>query len=77
MEINGGIIKRSSAVGAPGAGAAIGGALGAGAGLLVGNELQNQEVSQAHTQTQVSAQQRELKSQREEIDRLQRNNEVE
>ena len=51
MEINGGIIKRSSAVGAPGAGAAIGGALGAGAGLLVGNELQNQEVSQAHTDT--------------------------
>lgn len=66
-----------SAVGAPGAGAVIGGALGAGTGLLVGNELQNQEISQAHTQAQVSAQQRELNSQREEIDRLKRSSETE
>jgi uncharacterized membrane protein YebE (DUF533 family) len=60
-----------SAVGAPGAGAAIGGALGAGTGLMIGNAMQNQENSQAATSAQVSQQQREIESQREEINRLQ------
>jgi phage tail tape-measure protein len=32
-----------SAVGSPGAGAAIGGVVGGGTGMLIGNELQNQE----------------------------------
>jgi uncharacterized protein YcfJ len=32
-----------SSVGAPGAGAAIGGVVGGGTGMLIGNELQNQE----------------------------------
>jgi hypothetical protein len=42
------------------ASAAIGGALGAGGGFLVGNELQNQEASQHQTQAQINAQQREI-----------------
>ncbi|HWH79019.1 MAG TPA: hypothetical protein VNT76_16665 [Candidatus Binatus sp.] len=36
-----------AAVGHPGAGAAIGGALGLGAGALVGDQLQGQEIKQA------------------------------
>ena len=66
-----------SAVGAPGAGAAIGGALGAGTGFVVGNELQNGESRNARTQSQVSAQQREINSQRTEIDRLKQQQETE
>src|SRR6202165_2963124 len=46
-----------AAVGAPGAGAAIGGALGVGGGFLVGNELQNREISQHRTQAQINSQQ--------------------
>ncbi len=66
-----------SAVGAPGAGAAIGGALGAGTGFVVGNELQNGEIRNAQTQSQVSAQQREINSQRTEIERLKQQQETE
>jgi uncharacterized protein YcfJ len=66
-----------SAVGAPGAGAAIGGALGAGTGFVVGNALQNQEVAQHHLQSQVSRQQREITSQRREIQSLKQNQETE
>src|SRR5436309_844433 len=42
-----------AAVGAPGAGAAIGGALGGLGGYAVGNSMQNQEVQQQQTQTQM------------------------
>src|ERR1700731_4918442 len=66
-----------SAVGAPGAGAAIGGTLGAGTGYVVGNALQNNEIAIRHTQSQVSAQRRELATQRTEIERLKRESEIE
>jgi uncharacterized protein YcfJ len=66
-----------SAVGHPGAGAAIGGALGAGTGMLIGNELQNNEIAQRYTQRQVSRQQRELRHQRREIERLRAQQETE
>lgn len=66
-----------SAVGAPGAGAAIGGGLGALGGGVIGNELQNQEVSQTQTQGQLSQQQREIEQQRREIERLKQQHETE
>jgi uncharacterized protein YcfJ len=66
-----------AAVGAPGAGAAIGGVIGAGTGALIGNELQNVEVSQHHTQAQISYQESELARQRREIDQLKQVGEVE
>jgi hypothetical protein len=62
-----------SAVGAPGAG----GAMGAGTGYVVGNARQNNEIAIAHTQSQVSAQRRELATQRTEIESLKRESEVE
>jgi phage tail tape-measure protein len=66
-----------AAVGAPGAGAAIGGALGAGGGFLVGNEMQNQEVRQNQTQSQINSQQREIENQRRQIDQLKQQQETE
>jgi osmotically inducible lipoprotein OsmB len=66
-----------SAVGTPGAGAAIGGALGAGTGFVVGNELQNQEVRQSHIQSQASTEQREIESQRRQIQELKQQQETE
>jgi osmotically inducible lipoprotein OsmB len=60
-----------AAVGHPGAGAAIGGALGAGTGYVVGNSLQNQEVTSQQQQGQINYQQRELQSQRRQIQQLQ------
>src|SRR3984957_8125473 len=60
-----------AAVGAPGAGAAIGGALGAGTGYVIGNALQNQEVTSRQQQGQIGYQQRELQSQRRQIQQLQ------
>ena len=60
-----------AAVGAPGAGAAIGGALGAGTGYVIGNALQNQEVTSRQQQSQIGYQQRELQSQRRQIQQLQ------
>ena len=60
-----------AAVGAPGVGAAIGGALGAGTGYVVGNALQNQEVTSRQQQGQIQYQQRELQSQRHQIQQLQ------
>jgi uncharacterized protein YcfJ len=59
-----------SAVGAPGPGAAIGGGLGALTGGIIGNELQNREVVEAQTQSQVSYQQREIEQQRRHIQSL-------
>jgi phage tail tape-measure protein len=66
-----------AAVGSPGAGAAIGGALGAGGGFLVGNELQNQEVSQHRTQAQIDAQQQEIEHQRRQIEQFKQQQETE
>jgi len=49
-----------STVGHPGAGAAIGGALGAGTGYVIGNALQNQEVTSPQQQGQIEYQQRAM-----------------
>jgi hypothetical protein len=64
----GGII--GAAVGRPGAGAAIGGALGLGSGALVGDQLQGQEQTQSEQQRQIDANQAELERQRRDLERL-------
>ncbi|MGH7774337.1 MAG: glycine zipper domain-containing protein [Candidatus Binatia bacterium] len=69
----GGII--GSAVGHPGAGAAIGGALGLGAGALIGDQLQGREMEQERQQKQVDQNQAELERQRRELERLRRDRE--
>jgi outer membrane lipoprotein SlyB len=69
----GGII--GAAVGHPGAGAAIGGALGLGSGALVGDQLQGQEQRQADQQRQIDVNQAELDRQRRELDRLKKQGE--
>ena len=69
----GGII--GAAVGHPGAGAAIGGALGLGAGALVGDQLQGQQNRQADQQKQIDANQSELERQRRELERLRKQGE--
>jgi phage tail tape-measure protein len=69
----GGII--GAAVGAPGVGAAVGGALGLGAGALVGDQLQGQENRQADQQRQINSNQAELDRQRRELERLKKQNE--
>jgi uncharacterized protein YqgC (DUF456 family) len=69
----GGII--GAAVGHPGAGAAIGGALGLGAGALVGDQMQGQEIKQADQQKQVDVNQAEIERQRREIERLRKQGE--
>ena len=60
-----------AAVGHPGAGAAIGGALGAGTGYVVGNAMQNQQVTSQQQQGQMQYQQREIQSQHRQIQQLQ------
>jgi hypothetical protein len=69
----GGII--GAAVGRPGAGAAIGGALGLGSGALVGDQLQGQEQKQSEQQRQIDANQAELERQRRDLERLKRTGE--
>ncbi|HEV8724369.1 MAG TPA: glycine zipper domain-containing protein [Candidatus Binatia bacterium] len=69
----GGII--GAAVGHPGAGAAIGGALGLGAGALVGDQMQGQEIKQADQQKQVDTNHAEIERQRREIERLRKQGE--
>jgi len=69
----GGII--GAGVGHPGAGAAIGGALGLGAGALVGDQLQGQEIKQGDQQRQTDANQAEIERQRREIERLRKQGE--
>src|SRR6266851_2597064 len=66
-----------AAVGHPGAGAAIGGALGAGGGYVVGNEMQNQKVSNEQTQGQLQQQQQEIENQRREIEQMRQQQETE
>jgi uncharacterized protein YqgC (DUF456 family) len=69
----GGII--GAAVGHPGAGAAIGGALGLGSGALVGDQLQGQEQRQSDQQRQIDTNQTELDRQRRELETLKKQGE--
>ena len=69
----GGII--GAAVGRPGAGAAIGGALGLGSGALVGDHLQGQEQTQSEQQRQIDANQAELERQRRDLETLKKTGE--
>jgi len=64
----GGVI--GAAVGHPGAGAAVGGALGLGAGALIGDRLQAVEKKQTELDKQIEANQRELERQRSELEQL-------
>ena len=64
-----------AAVGHPGAGAAIGGALGLGTGVLVGDQLQGQENRQADQQWQIDANQAEIQRQRRDMETLRRQGE--
>jgi len=58
-----------AAIGAPGAGAAIGGLIGGIGGFAVGNSEQNKAALQA--QTQRNLQQHEIEQQRQDVQRLQ------
>jgi outer membrane lipoprotein SlyB len=69
----GGII--GAALRHPGAGAAIGGALGLGSGVLIGDQLQGQEQKQADQQRQMDSNQAELDRQRKELERLKKQSE--
>jgi outer membrane lipoprotein SlyB len=64
----GGII--GSTVGRAGAGAAIGGLLGLGAGALICDQLQGQEMKQDEQQQRIDQEQREIDRQRREVERL-------
>ena len=66
----GGLI--GAAVGHPGAGAAIGGAVGLGAGALVGDQLQGQEITNYQQQQQIQRNQAEITRNRQTIQRLER-----
>ena len=70
----GGII--GSAVGHPGAGAAVGGAIGLGAGALIGDQIQALQKRQSEMDKQIQASQAELESQRRELERLKKEDEV-
>ncbi len=69
----GGLI--GAAVGHPGAGAAIGGALGLGAGALIGDQFQGQQIKQQQQDEQIRSNQAELDRQRQELDRIKRQSE--
>jgi phage tail tape-measure protein len=64
----GGLI--GAAVGRPGVGAAIGGGLGLGAGALIGDQLQGQEIRNHEQQQQLQSNQAEIQRQRMEIERI-------
>jgi outer membrane protein OmpA-like peptidoglycan-associated protein len=68
----GGII--GAAVGRPGTGAAIGGALGLGTGALVGDQLQGQEQKQAEQQKALDQQRAEIAKNQALIDELKKRN---
>ncbi|MBI3000043.1 MAG: OmpA family protein [Deltaproteobacteria bacterium] len=68
----GGII--GSAVGHPGAGAAIGGTLGLGAGALIGDQLQGQEQRQQEQQQRIEQQKTEITKNRALLEELRRHN---
>ncbi len=61
-----------AAVGHPGAGAAIGGGLGLGAGALVGDQLQGHENTNYQQQQQINRNQAETQRNRQDIERLRR-----
>jgi len=61
-----------AAVGHPGAGAAIGGGLGLGAGALIGDQIQGQENTNYRQQQQINRNQAEIDRNRQEIDRARR-----
>lgn len=69
----GGLI--GAAVGRPGTGAAIGGALGLGAGALVGDQLQGHEHTNYQQQQQINRNQGEIDRNRQQIQRLQQQRE--
>lgn len=69
----GGLI--GAAVGRPGTGAAVGGALGLGAGALVGDQLQGQENTNYQQQQQLNRNQAEIDRNRQQIQRLQQQHE--
>jgi TolA-binding protein len=58
-------------------GTGIGALLGAGTGFVVGNAMQNQEVKQQQTQSQLQSQQSEIEQQRRQIERLKSQSETE
>jgi phage tail tape-measure protein len=66
----GGIV--GAAVHHPAAGALIGGALGLGAGALVGDQLQGHENTQYQQQQQINRNQAEIDRNRQDLQRLQR-----
>ncbi len=66
-----------AAVHHPVKGALIGGGVGAVAGGVVGHELQTQQERQYQLQGEVSAQQRQIDRQRQEIDELKQSDETE
>ena len=66
----GGII--GAAVRRPAAGALIGGALGLGAGALIGDQLQGHENTNYQQQQQINRNQAEINRNRQDIQRLQR-----
>ena len=66
----GGLI--GAAVGHPGAGAAIGGGLGLGAGALVGDQMQGHENTNYQQQQQINRNQAETDRNRQDIQRLRR-----
>ncbi len=61
-----------AAVGHPGAGAAIGGGLGLGAGALIGDQLQGHEITNYRQQQQIQRNQSETNRNRQDIERLRR-----
>ena len=69
----GGLI--GAAVGRPGTGAAVGGALGLGAGALVGDQLQGHENTNYQQQQQINRNQVEIDRNRQQIQRLQQQRE--
>jgi len=66
----GGII--GSTVGHPAAGALIGGGLGLGAGALIGDQMQGQEIQNQRQDQQIRRNQAELDRQRQEVERIRR-----
>ena len=68
--VAGGLI--GAAVGHPGAGAAIGGGLGLGAGALVGDQMQGHENTNYQQQQQINRNQAETDRNRQDIQRLRR-----
>jgi outer membrane lipoprotein SlyB len=66
----GGII--GSAVGHPAAGALVGGGLGLGAGALIGDQMQGQENRNVQQDQEIRRNQAEIDRQRQEMERLKR-----